>query len=43
MQKALYSLVIFLTIYAKESDKDVEYYEMCQSTTLERHIGNCYL
>lgn len=32
----------FLNIYAKESDKDAEYYRLCQSTILERQIGNRY-
>ena len=32
----------FLNIYAKESDKDVEYYQLCQSTVLQRQIGNRY-
>ena len=32
----------FLDIYAKESDKDLEYYQLCQSTVLQRQIGSRY-
>ena len=32
----------FLHIYAKESDENAEYYQICQSTILERQIGNRY-